>query len=163
MPGHDVIAQAKRRRAAGDQAVDDRRGIGKAGGFDDDPRYLRHHPLQKGLMQLVKRGADIAGGRTADAARRRSEISFRTRSHQTVINGHRAEFIDDDRGIAHGRLSQKRVQQRRLARAQKTGQQGNRHRAERWRDGRIVPRIDRFLSLHSEHIRTFDIHKFAAP
>ncbi|MNX89006.1 hypothetical protein D3C86_1210020 [compost metagenome] len=110
-------------------------------------------------MQLVKRGADIAGGGTADAARRRSEISFRTRPNQTVIDGHRAEFIDDDSGITHGRLSQKLVQQRRLARPQKTRQQGDRHRADGWRDGWVVPALHRLLPLHSEHVSTFAIHK----
>ena len=126
-PRHDMIAQAQRRRAAGNQAVDDGGGVRKAGRFDDDALNRGDRARSHGLIQIVKRGPDIAGCRAAKATGRGAQIGLAACLDEVMIDRDRAEFVHDHGGSSHGRIGEESVQQCRLARPQKAGEQRHRN------------------------------------
>ncbi|MGY4301953.1 hypothetical protein ACVWXN_010048 [Bradyrhizobium sp. i1.4.4] len=115
------------------QVADDVGGIGDAAGLDDDIFGLRIAPKQR-----RERAQEIAFERAADAAIGEADHAVARTRDQLRVNVDRAEIVDDCRDTPSLRVRQQMVDDRGLARPQKTRHQenGDRHGiSPRRRDG----------------------------
>ena len=97
-----------------------RRGVGEAGGLDDDGVELAlasHEPVDD-AHQVAAHGA-------ADAAVVHLEHFLVGVDHQLVVDADLAEFVDDDGVFLAVRLGQNAVEQRGLAGAEIAGEHGD--------------------------------------
>ena len=97
-----------------------RRGVGEAGGFDDDGvelAFSSHEPVDD-AHQVAAHGA-------ADAAVVHLEDFLVGVDHQLVVDADLAEFVDDDGVFLAVRLGQDAVEQRGLAGAEIAGEHGD--------------------------------------
>ena len=127
---HDAIQPVLgAEQAVGLQCVQHRNRIGESGGFHEhavEVDNLSRAPLDEQLPQRVLK---VRAQRAAQAAVRKQRHLLRRRCDQLVIDGDFAEFIDDDGGPLHTRVTEHSTQQRRLAAAQKSGDDGDRQPA----------------------------------
>ena len=103
-----------------EEGLRDRRGIGEAGGLDDDRVELAlalHQPLDD-ADQVAAHGA-------ADAAVVHLEHFLVGADDELVVDADLAELVDDDGVALAVRLRQDAVEQRRLAGAEIAGQHGD--------------------------------------
>jgi len=98
-----------------------------------EPGRLDQHAAEGRDLASVAAGEETAQGlgkvaahRAADAAARHHGDLARDRLDEQVIEGNLAELVDDHGAVAHARMAQEPVQQRRLARAEIAGD--HRHR-----------------------------------
>ena len=97
-----------------------RRGVGEAGGLDDDgvePALAPHQPVDD-AHQVAAHGA-------ADAAVVHLEHFFVGVDDELVVDADLAEFVDDDGEFLAVRLGQNAVEQRGLAGAEIAGEHGD--------------------------------------
>ena len=117
---------ARRDDRVGHQGVQDRRRIGEAGGLDHDAgeeRDLALDPVDKQIGQGVD---DVAAHGAAQAAAVQQHDILARPLDQQMVEADLAELVDDDRGRRHAGLLQHMIEHRRLAAAEKAGQQGDR-------------------------------------
>ena len=76
-------------------------------------------------MQLLEGLDQIATDRTANTPGRQQHGVVTRGLDESIVDTDFAEFVDDDRRAGHRRVFQQAFQQCRLARAEKTGQDGH--------------------------------------
>ncbi|MNZ90760.1 hypothetical protein D3C78_1097310 [compost metagenome] len=101
-------------------------GIGKARGLDHHPFYRLQLTCLDTIHQFRQRIHQLATYRAAEATLRQFDDALARAFDQHVIDADIAEFIDDDRRIAHRGILEKPVEQRRFSGAEKSGDDGNR-------------------------------------
>ena len=113
----------------GIQQLGERRRVGDARRLDQDPVELdlrfegadpAHERRVEGFDEVVLAGA-------ADAAVGQLEHVVRRAGDQVRIDADLAELVDDDQAFAAAGIGEDVVDQRRLARAQEAGHEGDRH------------------------------------
>ncbi len=112
-----------------------RNRIGEPARLDEDAIEVDHFagaPLDE---QLAQRFLKIGTQRAAQAAVGQQRHLLGRRSDQLVIDGDVSEFVDDDRSAAHAGMAEQPAEQRRLAAAQKSGDDGDRDSARQRIDG----------------------------
>ena len=112
----------------GDDGVQDWRRIGKPGRFDDDAVETGDRATLALAQQVAQCLRQVVAHRAADAAvaqQRRAHIRF---PHQMVIDPDLPKLVDDDGDLAGLGIEQEVPQQRRLATAEKPGDDENRDR-----------------------------------
>ena len=107
------------------QRMQDRCRISEAAGLDHDALERRHRAGSAARGEIAKGQHQVAAHIAAQAAVRELDKTLVAAFDQLVIKPYRAEFVDDDRGARHRGIAQQASQQRRLAAAQKTGDDGN--------------------------------------
>ena len=103
--------------------VQHRRRIGEAGGFQQHAAE-RAAPVVEIAQQRLQRVDQIAAHGAAQAARLQQHHVVADIFHQQVIERDVAEFVDDDGGLAQRLVLEQAVEQRGLAGAEKTGEDG---------------------------------------
>ena len=115
----EVIDIAER-ALAGDR-LQHRSGIGEAARFDDDALETRH-PAPAALGKERAQGfLQIGSNRAAQAAIAEQHGRVARRAQQRVVDADLAELVDDDGGVGPLGLGQQFADQRRLAGAEKAG------------------------------------------
>ncbi len=123
----DMKAPAQLRVVA--QRGENRGRVGQAGGLQNDPAKRRNFtsitPLQKTEQRVFQLTADGAADTTAGQQHGIRCDLF----NQQMIDTHVAEFVDQQRGVAHVFIGQQAFEQRGLATAEEAGNhvQGNAH------------------------------------
>ena len=108
-------------RAVAGEGLQQRAGIGEAAGFDDDALKARHHAARPVGEQRAQRLLQVAAHRAAQATITEQHGRVARRAQQRVVDADFAVFVDDERGVgALGGIEQ-RADQRRLAGAEKAG------------------------------------------
>ena len=126
---HDVDVKLAAERAIGGEGLQDRRRIGEPRGFDQDAGERRHGAALAVEHEPAQRSLQIGAGDAAQAAVAEENGFLGGVAHQRIVDADGAELVDDHRGaVAFGRL-QKPPDQRRLAGAEKAGD--DRHRNAR--------------------------------
>jgi len=110
--------------AVGHQRMQDRRGIGEAGGLDQHS-VIGDVAGLAASVQIEQRCHEVAAYGAAETASRQCEQRFVAACDQLVIEADLAEFIDDDRGAGKGGIAQDARDQRGLATAEKSGDDGD--------------------------------------
>ncbi len=124
---HHVDVKLAAQRAIGGEGLQDRRRIGQPRGLDQDAGERRHRAALAIEHELTQRLLQIGAGDAAQAAVADEHGLLGGVAHQRVVDADGAEFVDDDGGAgAFGRL-QKAADQRRLAGAEKAGDDGHRN------------------------------------
>ena len=77
-------------------------------------------------VQLLDCGRKLATDRAADAARLEDHHRLVDALKQMMVEADFTEFVDQHGGVRQGRIEQQPLQQRRLARAETTGDQRDR-------------------------------------
>ena len=114
--------------------MQDRRRIGETGGFDRDAGEIWDFALDPVDKQVGQGVDDVAAhGAAQTPAVEQDDILVRPLDQQ-VVEADLAELVDDDRRGGHVGLLQHVIEHRRLAAAEKAGQQ--RDRDQRGRFGR---------------------------
>ena len=103
-----------------EEGLRDRRRIGKAGGFDQDPVEVTLAPHQPG-----EDADEIASHGAADATVVHLENLFVRVDDEIIVDTDLAKFIDDDRIALAVGLGEDAIEQRRLAGAEITGEHGD--------------------------------------
>ena len=103
-----------------EEGLGDRRGIGEARRLQND-----RVEFALALHQPFENADQVAAHGTADAAVVHLEHFFVGADHQLVVDADLAEFVDDDGVALAVRLAQDAVQQRRLARPEVAGEDGD--------------------------------------
>ncbi len=106
----------------------DGRRIGEAGRLDDDARQGLDLAGLHAVDQFGERIDQLAAHGAAQAAIGKLDDGIARRLDQKVVDADLAEFIDDHRRVVHGRILQDPVEKRRLSRAEKAGDDGDRNR-----------------------------------
>ncbi len=126
---HHIDMKFAAERAVGRKRLQDRRRIGEARGFDDDASERRHRAALAIEHQAAQRDLQIGAGDAADAAVAEQHGLFGAVAQQRIVDADRAELVDDHRRALPFRRTQKAADQRRLAGAEKSGD--DRHRNPR--------------------------------
>ena len=125
--GHDAPeAQPLIEHRVGAEREQDRRRVGQAAGFDRDTAKRPQVAGVTPLDQVAQALRNILAHHAAQAATRQLEDAALDEIHEKVIDRDRTDLVDDDRRVRKGRGGQRTAQQRRLAAAEKSGQQGHR-------------------------------------
>ena len=114
-----------------EEGLRDRRGIGEAGGLDDDrveAALALHQPLDD--------ADEVAAHGAADAAVVHLEHFLVGADDELVVDADLAELVDDDGVALAVRLAQDAVEQRRLAGPEIAGEDGDGDFLGRWRRSR---------------------------
>ena len=114
-------------RAIGGEGLQDRPGIGETGGFDHDAAERRYGAVLAIEHQAAQRRLQIGARDAADAAVAEQHGLLGAVAHQRVVDADGAELVDDDGGALPFRRSQKALQQRGLAAAEESGDDGHRN------------------------------------
>ena len=102
------------------------RGIGEAARFDDDPVERRDRALVAARSKIAQGVDEIAAQRTAKTTGRQQDHIALDPLDQQMIEADLAPFVDDDERVGELGLAQQPVQQRRLASAEKAGDDADR-------------------------------------
>ncbi len=108
------------------QRMQDGRGIGQPGGFDQHPVIGDLAGIGSAL-QVKQRGDQIAAHRAAQAAGGQGQQGLVAAGDQLVIQADFAELVDDHGGPGEGGVSQDAGDQRGLATTEKAGDDGDRN------------------------------------
>ena len=111
--------------------VQHRRGIGEARRLDDDAAERRHPRIVAPLQEILERRDEIAPDRAAQAPRGEQDHIRVDLLDEQMIEADLAELVDQHHRVAQALVAQQAVEQRRLARAQKSGEHAERHRRRR--------------------------------
>ncbi len=109
-------------RRVGAQRVKDRRRIGEAGGFDDQPAERADLPRSAPVEQAAQGTRQILAHGAAQAAARQFDNAAFDEIDQVMVDRDLADLVDDDGGVGERRRRQRAAQQGGLAAAEKTGQ-----------------------------------------
>ena len=107
-----------------------RHRIGQAGGLDHDALERGNLPRLHAVDQVGQRVDQFAAHRAAQAAIGKLDQPVHRLLDKQMVDADLAEFVDDDRGALHAWRLQEPVEERRLARAEKSGQDCDRDRLE---------------------------------
>ena len=110
----------------GAEGEQDRRRVGKAGGFDHDPAKPLDLAGLAPLEQAAQRASQVFADGAAQAAAWQFKDAALDKVDEVMIDRDLADFVDDDGRVGEGRRGEGATQQRRLAAAEKAGQQGGR-------------------------------------
>ena len=77
-------------------------------------------------MKTQQRVGDLAAHCAADAARFHQDDIVVDPVEKVMVEPDLAELVDGDRGAGHGRIGQKALQERRLARTEEAGEEVDR-------------------------------------
>ena len=121
--GADAIQPGQRR--VRQESLDQRRRIGEPGRFDDDVIETRNLVRLARVIKIVERGDEIAEHGAAQAAVFQHHDGVVAARGEHVIETDFAEFVDHDGGVRHRRIAHRAVEQRRLAAAEKAGEDGD--------------------------------------
>jgi hypothetical protein len=98
----NMIAQANRWRNAGYELINERRGIGKPCGFNDDPGERAAQGFGGSMMKFVQGRSNVASDGAADAAGGRDHQLAFADLNEVVIQGDFAELVHNHGRVAHG-------------------------------------------------------------
>ena len=96
------------------------RGIGEPGGLDDHAPERGDTPVVAPAQQILKGCDEVAAHRAAQAPGREQDHAVVGRLDEQVVEPDLAELVDDHDRVGERRVAQEMVEQRRLARAEKT-------------------------------------------
>ena len=111
-----------------DQGVQDRGGIGEAGRLDHQPAERLDTAVVALAQQVFQGGDQVAAHGAAQAAGAQQDHVLVDPLDQQMVEADLAELVDDDHGVGQGRIAQHPVEQRRLAGAEESGEDGERDR-----------------------------------
>jgi hypothetical protein len=111
----------------GGKGLEDRTGISEPAGLNHDPAELRHLPALALEHEMAQRNLQIGARGAADAAVAEQHRVLARLAHQCVVDADGTELIDDDSGAVPFRCLQESLQQRSLASAEKSGDDGDRN------------------------------------
>src|ERR1700722_1696735 len=114
-------------RAIGGEGLQDRSGIGETRGLNHDASERRYRAALAIEHQAAQRRLQIGARNAADAAVAEQHGLVSAVTDQHVVDADGAEFVDDDGGALPFRRGEKTLQQRRLAAAEKSGDDGHRN------------------------------------
>ena len=114
-------------RAVAREGLQHRAGIGETAGFDDDPLETRHRAARPVGEQRAQTLLQIGAHRAAQAAIAEQHRRVARSPQQRVVDPDLAVFVDDDCGVGAFGAAQQLADQRRLARTEKAGHDGNRN------------------------------------
>ena len=126
---HPVEPVLRREQRVGRERLDHRRGIGEAGGLDDDAVEVDHRAGAALREQLAQRLLQVGAHGAAEAAVREERDVLGGRGDESVVDADLAEFVDHHRDPVHARVREEPPDQRRLAAAEETGDDGDREPA----------------------------------
>ena len=128
--GHHAIEPvAFGQEGLGHQRMDDRRGIGQAGGLDQHPAQALELAPQRAHEEPLQRPHQVALHAAANAAGVEHDQALVDLLHQVVVDADRTELVDQHRAAVHLRLAQQVVEQRGLAGAEEAGEERHRDAA----------------------------------
>ena len=89
--------------------------------FDDEAAEWRQQAAFAPRVQILDCSRKLAADRAADAARLQHHHSLVDALEEMMVEPDFAELVDQYRGVGQRRVAQQPLQQRRLARAETTG------------------------------------------
>ena len=123
---HAVQTVVRAQHGVAGQGLNDRGRIGQAGGFDDDAVKVRNLTGPPFAEQLSQSFLQVCAHRAAQAAIGQQADILRRHLDQVVVNADLADLVDHHGHPVHVRVTQQTGDQRGLAAAQKTGDEGDR-------------------------------------
>ena len=126
---HDVDVKFAAERAIGGEGLQDRRRIGEPRCLDQDAGERRHRAALAVEHEPAQRDLQIGARDAAQAAVAEEHGCLGAVAHQRIVDADSAELVDDHRGALAFRRLEKPPDQRRLAGAEKAGD--DRHRNPR--------------------------------
>jgi hypothetical protein len=84
------------------------------------------------VIKIVQRGDEIAEHGAAQAAVLQHHDGVVALRGEQMIEADFAEFVDHHRGVRHRRIAQRAIEQRRLAAAEKAGEDGDGRVGQVW-------------------------------
>src|SRR4051794_24502326 len=104
-----------------EQELHDRRRIGEPGRLDQDTSEGRHLAAVALHQEVPERLFEVAAYRAADAAARHDRNLALDGGDQQMVERDLAELVDDDGAVRHIAVPQQMIEHRRLAAAEKPG------------------------------------------
>ena len=119
--GHAGDLGSSGEHGVGEPGVQDRRGVGEAGRLQHDASEGRHRARVPSLQNIVQAVDQIASQRAAEASRSHQDHVVGYSLEQEMIEADLAPFVDDHERLSEFQRAEQTIDQRRLARAQKAG------------------------------------------
>ena len=110
---HPAEPQPRIQHRIGAERVEDRRRVGEAAGLDDDAAERPHRAGIAPLDEVAEGARHILAHRAAQAPAGQLQHRTLDEIHEVMVDRHRADLVDDDRGVGEVRRGERAAQQTR--------------------------------------------------
>src|SRR5262245_52812077 len=107
--------------------MEDGPGVGEPRRFDDQARECRHLAAVAPSTEVAERGREIVALRAAQTATLEDEGRLVDPDEELVVDAHLAELVDQHREALTAGRAEQAVEERRLAAAEESGDEGRRN------------------------------------